>query len=923
MSDTVRNTMHTTLSMCVASWLHDKEAMAMGLMKCTIPEISWHNRDPVLSVDVQCGKEDDFYRLASGGTDSHVVVWHVRVKDNGMAEVNFVADLQRHQRAVNTVRFSPSGELLASGDDESAIIVWKQKTEQDAPELSLGMVETNTEQWVHVKILRGHVEDVYDLCWSPDSTCLMSGSVDNTAILWDVHKGRHTAILSDHKGFVQGVAWDPKNQYVATLSSDRTCRVFNVQTRKVVCRASKASLPIADGHDSELEGKPLRLFYDDTLKSFFRRLAFSPDGELLFAPSGIIESPDTNKHGNATHIFVRRMFNRPVMYLPSPDQYTVAVRCCPTLFQLHDGESMFALPYRIVVAIATQSSVVLYDTSSRSLSASSPIYTTPASPTSPDGYCSMVTFSKGELGEEYIPVKTTAIPTTPTTAVDKQDVSKVCPEESMNSDVETAPVIPVSKKADTTDRNPEASMSEHNKDSVLESAVGENPVKKKLIRRIQPIQLTGKSSPRKPKDGIPCNSSLLKASPCQSISAYFNKTKSNEEDKDKISQRVSTEVKHDSPHKSEVMDVDGDVSVVENNVKIEISSRLVSQVVEDVNLEMDKGEATVPKHGDSVTRRESSVEVPLETSAVADSHTLGISKSVDEVSEQKNQCAVSETVKLVKDECECVEKMDVDEVVEAVSGTSNLLPDKVEVIDESPDKADVMDVSPDKAEVMDELPDKAEDTKELPNKVEVMKELPDKTDVTVESPDKADIMNEFPDKAQVTDESPDKAQVTDESPDKAQATDESPDKAQATDKSPDKAQVTDELRGSKTLEKSHQGQYMLQDSKELKVIKAPENDKASECSVNSSEQNLCCTIDSIQPTANSPSSEHVHKTPRKCTEAGSKPSSSGTETTPGTPVGENTGTATISPALQIKKTPRRVQLITLSSPKSKRNLLQS
>lgn len=43
-------------------------------MKCTIPEISWHNRDPVLSVDVQPVFNGDFYRLASGGTDSHVLV---------------------------------------------------------------------------------------------------------------------------------------------------------------------------------------------------------------------------------------------------------------------------------------------------------------------------------------------------------------------------------------------------------------------------------------------------------------------------------------------------------------------------------------------------------------------------------------------------------------------------------------------------------------------------------------------------------------------------------------------------------------------------------------------------------------------------------------------------------------------------------
>lgn len=46
-------------------------------MKCTIPEISWHNRDPVLSVDIQPKKstsENDIFRLASGGTDSHVLV---------------------------------------------------------------------------------------------------------------------------------------------------------------------------------------------------------------------------------------------------------------------------------------------------------------------------------------------------------------------------------------------------------------------------------------------------------------------------------------------------------------------------------------------------------------------------------------------------------------------------------------------------------------------------------------------------------------------------------------------------------------------------------------------------------------------------------------------------------------------------------
>lgn len=44
-------------------------------MKFAIPEISWHNRDPVLSVDFQPNTDvNGPLRLASGGTDSHVLV---------------------------------------------------------------------------------------------------------------------------------------------------------------------------------------------------------------------------------------------------------------------------------------------------------------------------------------------------------------------------------------------------------------------------------------------------------------------------------------------------------------------------------------------------------------------------------------------------------------------------------------------------------------------------------------------------------------------------------------------------------------------------------------------------------------------------------------------------------------------------------
>ncbi|XP_008556657.1 chromatin assembly factor 1 subunit B [Microplitis demolitor] len=390
-------------------------------MKCTIPEISWHNRDPVLSVDIQQCKQikDDvngklYWRLATGGADSHVLIWHVTINELGVASVNCVAELNRHQKTVNVVRFSPSGEILATGDDESVIILWKHREGTEPPALP-GEENINEEQWTSWKVLRGHLEDVYDISWSPDNNMLVSGSVDNTAIVWDVRKGRSISILQDYKGFVQGVSWDPCNQYITTLSTDRQCRLIDLNTMKTIQRVSKSRIPTPPGH--LLENKIIRLFCDDTFKSYFRRLTFTIDGSLIIAPSGIIDSQEsTDCLSNAIIIFSRNNIKEPIMVLPTLDEPTIAVRCCPLYFELRNQGpvALIALPYRLVFAVATQKSVFIYDTQQISPIAiiSNIHYTRLTDVTwssdgrllvvsSTDGYCSIIHFQEGELGKIY------------------------------------------------------------------------------------------------------------------------------------------------------------------------------------------------------------------------------------------------------------------------------------------------------------------------------------------------------------------------------------------------------------------------------------------------------------------------------------------------------------------------------------------
>jgi chromatin assembly factor 1 subunit B len=128
-----------------------------------------------------------------------------------------------HQKTVNCVRFSPSGQFLASGSDDQMVVVWSLKS---VP-VEFGKVEEMI-RWGHPRQLRGHVGDVMDLSWSADSSYLVSGSLDGTAIVWQVSNGKFGKVqtLEGHKKFVQGVAMHPLLKMVATASSDATVRIY-------------------------------------------------------------------------------------------------------------------------------------------------------------------------------------------------------------------------------------------------------------------------------------------------------------------------------------------------------------------------------------------------------------------------------------------------------------------------------------------------------------------------------------------------------------------------------------------------------------------------------------------------------------------------------------------------------------------------
>ncbi|KAF3909240.1 hypothetical protein ABW20_dc0104383 [Dactylellina cionopaga] len=216
------------------------------------------------------------------------------------------------------------------------------------------------------------------------------------------------------------------------------------------------------------------MYCDDAMTSFFRRLSFTPDGSLLFTPAGqykvshplsIDGSKVPDEIINTVYVYTRAGLNKPpIAHLPGHKKPSVAVACSPILYthrktgvqtkhitvdtssadesisslpppaistemdpppltNLHNSpptssgipsNAAFALPYRMVYAVATKDAVLIYDTQQQTpicivsnlhYAAFTDLTWSPDGNTllmtSTDGFCSVVSFNPGELGNAY------------------------------------------------------------------------------------------------------------------------------------------------------------------------------------------------------------------------------------------------------------------------------------------------------------------------------------------------------------------------------------------------------------------------------------------------------------------------------------------------------------------------------------------
>jgi WD40 repeat protein/serine/threonine protein kinase len=120
--------------------------------------------------------------------------------------------LRGHIDAVSSVAFSPDGQWIVTGSYDHTAKIWEAATGKE------------------LHTLKGQKAQVNSAAFSPDGRWIVSGGHDGTAKVWDATSGQRLVTLKGHRSQVTSAAFSPDGQRIVTGSADQTARVWDAAT---------------------------------------------------------------------------------------------------------------------------------------------------------------------------------------------------------------------------------------------------------------------------------------------------------------------------------------------------------------------------------------------------------------------------------------------------------------------------------------------------------------------------------------------------------------------------------------------------------------------------------------------------------------------------------------------------------------------
>ena len=190
---------------------HDSQYLIVGGMDETLTVFDWQSKTKV----VELGRQDDYpisiivspdgKHLASVGYGGSVMVWDATRLNKQQAGRIVYNSCISHFRA----DFSPDGKSLAVGGRKGELKI-----------LNVASGETLLE------IPNAHGEKVSCVSFAPNGKYLASCSSDKTVRIWDIQTRRQLDILLGHEGRLLSVAFSPDGKHVASVGYDKMVRIW-------------------------------------------------------------------------------------------------------------------------------------------------------------------------------------------------------------------------------------------------------------------------------------------------------------------------------------------------------------------------------------------------------------------------------------------------------------------------------------------------------------------------------------------------------------------------------------------------------------------------------------------------------------------------------------------------------------------------
>ena len=177
-------------------------------------------------------------QMALSGSDDHTLIrWEV-------ATGGILNRFESHEDSVNSVAISPDGRSALSGSWDNTLILWDMATGEA----------------LHT-LVRQRTRAPISVVFSPDGQTALSGaSSESSLILWDMTTGEALRNFEGHTGKVNSVAFSPDGQMALSGSDDRTLILWDVTTGDILRRF--------EGHED-----------------WVLSVAFSPDGQTALSGS--------------------------------------------------------------------------------------------------------------------------------------------------------------------------------------------------------------------------------------------------------------------------------------------------------------------------------------------------------------------------------------------------------------------------------------------------------------------------------------------------------------------------------------------------------------------------------------------------------------------------------------------------------------